>query len=108
MDAVRTTESNFTFLGPTPQVADLPTQIAADARRVYSVWRFTDEERAAIANGAQVKLAIYQVPMPPVSLKVVAEEEIVSPLEVRCACGALWAKKRHLTTCGHCGLELVE
>lgn len=95
MDAIRTDKSNFTFLGPTPEVSDLPTELDREERIVWSVWKLTDEEREAIANGAQVKLGIFQ-------------EETVDPTETRCdGCGALWAHKRGVVTCGHCGHALV-
>lgn len=108
MDAIRTTRSNFTFLGPRPDIADLPSELNRPAGSTSSVWKLTDAERQAIADGAQVKLTVVQLPMPPVALEIVKEEEIVSPDETRCeACGALWDNDRQIKVCGHCGTELV-
>ena len=107
MDPIRTVESNFTYLGPVPQVFDLPCQ-RLDGR-VYSVWRLTDEERAAIAAGANIELGISREPIPPVSLAVTdAAEEVESEhgIDFRCeGCGGLYVEKRAARLdfdCGHC------
>lgn len=111
MRPIRTVESNFTFLGPSPEVADLPGQ--REQGRFYSVWQFTDEERAKIAAGANVELGIYCIPIPPVSLSVVdVPEASLSEhgADHRCVeCGALYVGIRAIDLnrkCGHCGAEL--
>lgn len=82
MRAINTEHSNFTYLGDGENVGNLPCQRAQleggphdGARIVYSVWAFSDEERAQIAAGANIKLGIYLEPIPPVSLQVVDERE---------------------------------
>lgn len=77
---IRTIESNFTYLGPTREIADLPGQ--REDGRFYSVWRLSDEERAQIAAGANIELGIYSEPIPPVSITVVdVAESPVSPAD---------------------------
>lgn len=118
MKAVRTVESNFTFRGPTPEVADLPGRVEPEQRRFFAIFEFTDEERTMIANGAQLKLGIWQLPMPPVSVSVVKVELAagveqdgvpVSP-DWRCRlCDNLYVNDRAIALefkCGHCGGEL--
>lgn len=47
--------------------------------QIHSVWLPTQAERQAIAAGANVELAIFGEPIPPVSLRIV-EDEPVAPL----------------------------
>jgi hypothetical protein len=115
---IRTTESNFTFLGPSPDVADLPGQREDDARggRFYSVWELSDDERAAIARGGNIELGIYAIPIPPVSITVVEVPEVVvdhnGKQDFRCSnaeCRALYVQHRANELdhkCGQCGAEL--
>jgi hypothetical protein len=111
MRPIRTVESNFTYLGPSPEVADLPGQ--REQGRFYSVWHLTDEDRAKIAAGANVELGIYCEPIPPVSMAVVDVPE--SPLSThgvdhRCVdCSALYVGQRAIDLehkCGQCGAAL--
>lgn len=79
MKPVHTARSNFTYVGPTPQIGDLHCHVPHPAERtpngpVESVWWFTPEERMAIARGANIRLAIMQEPMPPVHLSVTDEQ----------------------------------
>lgn len=107
MRPVRTGQSNFTYLGPTPVVADLPCR-RVDGGRVYSVWQPTDEERQMIANGAQIELAVTGEPHPPVSLAVVDQPEKPDADDLRCeGCNGLYTRGRGLTACGWCGGRLV-
>lgn len=80
MQPVKTEKSNFVYLGPTDDIADLPcervTEVVEDRVHgvVYSVWEPTEEERRAIADGANIKLGIWGMhPIPPVSLEAVQE-----------------------------------
>lgn len=80
MDPIRTVKSNFTYKGPTPDVGDLPCERQmVDGRQaeVFSVWEPNLAERALIAAGGQVKLAILTAAaIPPVYLEVVAEQKV--------------------------------
>jgi hypothetical protein len=70
MTPIKTNEANFTYLGPTPEIADLPCR--NEGTDTYSVWEPTAEERRMIAEGAHVRLGIYGArPIPPVSLQIV-------------------------------------
>jgi hypothetical protein len=78
MQPIRTNESNFTYLGPTRETADLPCRLEGQ-RDTFSVWEPTEEDRKIIAAGGHVRLGIHGVrPIPPVSLQVVAN---VGPYE---------------------------
>lgn len=113
MQAVRTESSNFTYLGPRADIADLPCR--RENGRVYAIFRLTDEERTMIANGAQIRLGIFQEPIPPVSMSIVNEPEAAGveqdgvPIEpdYRCEqCGNLYVSARAIAlnlTCGWCG-----
>jgi hypothetical protein len=105
LDPIRTVNSNFTYLGPAPDIGDLPVRRGDGS--VRSVWRLTDSERAMIANGAQIELAIYQEPMPPVALALTNEEPADDPDDLTCSnCGSIWRRDRGLRECGHCGVQL--
>lgn len=69
MKPVRTASSNFTYLGPTPDVGDLPCQRVRPGE-IRSVWELSELERDMVAAGGRIELAIYAEPIPPVSLTV--------------------------------------
>ena len=74
MEPIRTNESNFTYRGPSPVIADLPCRV--DGADTFSVWELTERERSQIAAGANIRLGIYGMrPIPPVSLQVVANAD---------------------------------
>jgi hypothetical protein len=71
MNPVATRETNFTYMGPTDEVADLPCRREGN-NTTFSVWELSADERAMIAAGANIRLGIHGVvPIPPVSLQVV-------------------------------------
>ena len=80
MRPMRTPASNFTYLGPRPDIGDLPCErvVYEDGdSAVYAVYELIDEDRQAIAEGANVKLGIWnQEPIPPVSLRVTGEQAV--------------------------------
>lgn len=88
MKPVRTRTSNCTYLGPREDIGDLPCErVRYDDgdRVVYAVYELTDEDRKAIADGANVKLGIWTEPIPPVSLRVtdeqaLEEQDVASPV----------------------------
>lgn len=97
MHPIRTNESNFTYLGPTTEVADLPCRL--EGRDTYSVWALTPEERKQIAEGANIRLGIIGMrPIPPVSLQVVVNngpwERQPAPCDV---CGEEFEHPTHLS-----------
>lgn len=116
MRPIRTTQSNFTYLGPAPDIADLPGR--REGRHFYGVFQLTDEEREQVANGAQVEIGIYAEPIPPISVKLVNEEEAPGveehgvPLkpDYRCeGCDGLYVAERAVAMrlkCGWCGGDL--
>lgn len=70
MIPVRTRASNFVYRGPTPDVGDAWVD-RQPGRNVFLDWQPSDEERAAIAGGALIRLGIHGMePIPPVSLNV--------------------------------------
>ncbi len=81
MRPIKTSRSNFTYTGPTPDIMDLPcerTQIEGGGQDgapvTFSVWELTEEEREFVARGGNIKLGIfYAHPIPPVSLQIVHE-----------------------------------
>lgn len=105
MNPIRTENSNFTYTGPRPDIADLPCQ--REDGVVAAVFELTDEERTMIANGAQVRLGIWQEPIPPVSVSIVREKPAPGPEDLRCqGCGNLYLASRRLARCGWCDGEL--
>jgi hypothetical protein len=90
MRAVRTKASNHDLgapLGREASVLSLPCQIDTTVGGpddgqvvVYSVWEPSDEERAAIAAGENVRLGVWWVGVfPPVSIGVTGEPVIERP-----------------------------
>lgn len=66
----------MTYLGPSPDVGDLPCRRERPGL-VYSTWEFTPEERIAIAEGSNLLLGIWTEPIPPVSLALSDEPRII-------------------------------
>lgn len=117
MEPIRTTASNFTWLGPRPEIADLPVKRDGDGSE--AVFRFTDEERAAIAAGANLSIGVLTAPLPPIRLELTELAEIgpamkdgipIKP-DFRCGnCRALYTADRAsalLYNCGWCGNDLA-
>jgi hypothetical protein len=48
---------------------------------VYSVWTFSEDERRAIAEGANLVLGILHEPIPPVSMSLHKAEGAFAPVE---------------------------
>lgn len=70
MIPVRTRASNFVYRGPSPDIGDAWVD-RQPGPSVYLDWQPSDEERAAIAAGALIRLGIHGMePIPPVSLNV--------------------------------------
>src|SRR6185436_21023900 len=70
MTPIKVAESNFCYLGPTRDIADLPCHIEGD--NTFAVFEPTEEERQLIAVGGHVRLGIHGVrPIPPVSFEIV-------------------------------------
>lgn len=102
---IRTTESNFTFRGPVPDIADFPGRLDQENRTFYGVYQFTDEEREQIASGANIELGVHQIPMPPVSLHMSTAEVQWGDDDLLCSgCGAVWLRSREDVgdTCNWC------
>jgi DNA-directed RNA polymerase subunit RPC12/RpoP len=112
MRPVRTQDADVTYLGPNPEIADLPVH-RAEVGRIYATFALSDAERTMIANGAQVQIGIFTEPMPPISVAVVNEPESDGALgakDYRCTtCEALYVEERAIALrylCGRCGDEL--
>ena len=102
--------SNLVYRGPVPEVADLPCQ-RLSAGHVYAVFELTDEDRAAIAAGANIMLGIHHEPIPPVSLDTTTEAVWPDdPEHTRCrVCRAFYVQERAAEldyVCGQCGGKL--
>ena len=73
MDPVKRSDHNFVYTGPTPDIGDLSVQ--REPGVAYSHWKPTPEELATLNAGGEVRLGVFQEPMPPVSLGVAEAEE---------------------------------
>ncbi len=74
MKPVKFAEAEIVYRGPTAEIGDLWCQRVRPGQ-IRSVWEFTDEERAVIADGGRVELVLFNEPIPPISLNVLLEEE---------------------------------
>lgn len=72
MKPVRHAGSNLVYRGPTPDIGDLWCQ-RSRPHEIRVVYEFTDDERALIAAGGRVELAMYYEPIPPISMVVLPE-----------------------------------
>lgn len=85
MTPIKTNETNFVYLGPTPDIHDLPCR--TEGADTFSMWEPTDAERKVIVAGGSIRLGIHGVrPIPPVSLQIVPAagpyERAVAPCSV--------------------------
>lgn len=76
MQPIRTASANMKYLGPSPDVGDAWAESTRDA--AYLTWEPTPDERAAIAHGANLRLGVFQHPMPPVSLDVTGQQAVTT------------------------------
>ena len=77
MIPIRTNCSNFVYRGPTRDIGDAWVERVPAERVVYVVWQPSDEERAYIAAGGNIRLGIHGMePIPPVSLNTTEEEPL--------------------------------
>lgn len=74
MIPIRTASSNFVYRGPSLDIGD--AWVRRERGVVYLVWQPSDDERSAIAAGANVELGVYMEPIPPVSLGITTEREL--------------------------------
>jgi len=72
---VKTDSSNMVYVGPTPDIGDLHCERLRSGV-VRSVWWLTPEERAMVAEGANLSLTIWGEPIPSVSLDVTNEQGV--------------------------------
>lgn len=79
MHHIKTDDCNMVYLGPEPGIGNLHCRRSViDGRgrtAIFSVWTFTDEERKALAEGANIELALYHEPIPPISIIVTTKTE---------------------------------
>lgn len=75
MKPVRTASSNLVYRGPTEDIGDLHCQ-RLQPGYIRSVWYFTREERARIAEGANLSLTVMGEPIRPMSLHLTSEQGI--------------------------------
>jgi hypothetical protein len=71
------TDLDIVYRGPTEEIGDLwcRREVDPSGSCIVSVWAPSDEERALIAAGGAVELAIFTEPIPPVSLLVRSVED---------------------------------
>lgn len=72
MEPVSRRDHNITYVGPTSDIGDLTAR--QENGEVLSHWLPSEEELELLNNGGHVELGLVQVPIPPVSLGVVAAE----------------------------------
>lgn len=100
MHPVKSKESNFTYLGPTRDIGDLPCRLAGND--TFAMWELTDDDRAVIAAGGSIRMGIYGVrPIPPVSLQAVHNAGCYERVATPCVeCGKEAADPVHLSGAG--------
>lgn len=82
MRPIRTPSLDGVYRGNDRDVEDLPfrREIVTTDRgpivRIVSIWEPSEEEREAIANGANIELGVFYEPIPPFSVAVSDEQEI--------------------------------
>jgi hypothetical protein len=74
MEPVKTAQSNFVYLGPSPDIGDLHCELVGE-ERIDSVWKPTPEELAFLIDGGNVLLSVWGHPMMPVALSVTGQQE---------------------------------
>lgn len=72
MHPVKHAGSNFVYRGPTPEIGDLWVE-RVHPHRVHVVYDFDDNERKLIAEGGRIELAMFNEPIPPISMRVLHE-----------------------------------
>lgn len=77
MTPVKTDRSNVVMRGPTVDVGDIWTEVVL-GEGTYVDWLPTEAERAAIAGGSVIRLGIFAIPMPAVSLEVRPDIEVLT------------------------------
>lgn len=77
MNPVNNSLCNFTYLGPTEDIMDLPCrrETVSNINAVFSFWKPTPAELEYLSKGGTVRLGIYNEPIPPVSLDVIFTED---------------------------------
>jgi hypothetical protein len=82
MKGIETEKTDINYKGPVSGIGDLPCWRQYDTEYgvnvIYSVWEPSDEERKAIANGANIELGIVGEPIPPVSVNVTDQKRKVN------------------------------
>lgn len=73
MHPIKTARANVVYRGDGQTVGDVWVEREAEGR-VLLTYELDDADRAAIAAGGRLELAIYAEPIPPVSLAVIAAE----------------------------------
>ena len=97
MTPIKVKESNFCYMGPTREIADLPCRVDGD--NTFAIFEPTPEERTFIAAGGHIRLGIYGVrPIPPLSMAIVSNlgpyERVPAPCDV---CGKAAEDPVHLS-----------
>jgi hypothetical protein len=72
MHPIKHGSSNLVYRGPTPNIGDLWVE-RVDPHHVRVVYDLTDNDRALIAEGGRIELAMYHEPIPPISMGVLPE-----------------------------------
>jgi len=70
---VRTKKSNFVYKGPGPDVGDAWVENYPEV--VYMTWELTNEERAFLLDGGNLRIGIWNIkPIPPISVEMTGEQ----------------------------------
>lgn len=102
MQPTKPVEANFVYHAPPgleDQVGSLMVRRELEGPRsdwlVASAWELSEEERKMVAAGANVELAVWMIPPPPVSLVV------RGPACDECGREAVWDDNLEAWTCTH-------
>lgn len=72
--SVRTGWMDVVYHGPTAEIGDLWCARERPGE-IHSVWEPTEEERALLAAGGRIRVAVYSEPIPPLAVDVLSAEE---------------------------------
>lgn len=75
MHPVKTDRADFVYRGPTENIGDLWVERDLLSGVVRTTYDFTDGERAEIAAGGRLELAIFTMPIPPIAMCVLNKED---------------------------------
>ena len=81
MRVIRTANCNMVYRGPEPGIGDMPCERRVmdghGRTAIFATWALSDEDRKAIADGANVEVGLYYIePIPPVYVGLTSRQEM--------------------------------